>query len=517
MRILILFIGILTLFSCQGKNTVSTESSIPPQNCIKEKTKVRQAITQQQRDSVVEVIKKERELRKMGEYENLNDMNAKKITVNLDTIGFANKEALYAVLKTHIKQQTAEKRKREIERDGNNDIMVTYVGYNYFHNMDNVFEVLKSWLIAKHFKFTSTEVYTQRMKEVFQYDGTEVNGYPMVVNSHILGFSRTGGVLKLDDDYAVSLYDDDLLEIPHYVFGVKGFNFLYAPDRDDFNNFPVTMYYIENPRQDYKNYNVDQNMRSEEDMCNPENWKFYFRESIYYQNEYLFNKSNIGLNWLYLNDPTYLTMLYERYGYYGDDRLTQFYIDDVKTMYERDLKYGIKTRFRYFEDDYTSAETNGGSLFANPYSFFGTYRGFDKKFLINKKLLEQFVTLTNGKEDYMYPFIIQEFIATINSKETIDYYNMFFSDNRQVNEQLTKDMRMFLITHLSYYSQKIYDKNPDIAALSPGLSHYSALYSQLYLPQSRAELLAYLKKHKYFGYSDYPGMIEEMRMEHGMW
>ncbi|MGG5507454.1 MULTISPECIES: hypothetical protein [unclassified Myroides] len=513
MRILILFIGLLALFSCQGKDTSSTERFTLPQESIQEKTEIKQANIQQQRDSVLAVIEQERKARQI-EIHSVNNMNAKNIRINLDTIDFVNKEELYAMLKKHIKQKVSEVRKERMVRDGGEDVGIEYVGYNYFHNMDNVFEVLKSWLIAKHFRFPSTEVYTQRLKEVFQYDGTVVNGYPMVVNSYILGFSRTGGILKLDDDYAVSLYDDDLLEIPHYVFGVKGFSFLYASGYLDFNEFPASMYYVENPVQS----NIDEDtIKTEEDMYNTTNWEFVFRESIYYQNDYLFNKSKISLNWLYLNDPTYLTMLYERYGYYGDDRLTQFYIDDVKTMYERDLKYDIKTRFRYFEDDYTSAETNGGSLFANPHSFFGTYRGFDKKFLINKKLLEQFVTLTNGKEDYLYPFIIQEFIANINSKETIDYYNMFFSDNRQIDEKLTKDIRMFLIAHLCYYSQKIYDKNPDIAALSPGLSHYSALYSQLYLPESRTELLAYLKKHKYFGYSDYPEMIEEMRMEHGMW
>ena len=75
----------------------------------------------------------------------------------------------------------------------------------------------------------------------------------------------------------------------------------------------------------------------------------------------------------------------------------------------------------------------------------------------------------------------------------------------------------FLVSHLSYYSQKIYDKNPDIAALSPGLSHYSALYSQLYLEESRSELLTYLKKNNYFGYTDYPTMIEKLRKENSMW
>ena len=513
MRGLILFAGILMLLSCQGRKTTSTERSTPAQENLQEKTIEKKLVTQQQRDSVLEVIQKERELRQI-EIHSVNDMNAKNVRVNIDTIDFVNKEALYAVLRKHIKQKVTEDRKIEIEKNGDSDMMISYEGYNYFHNMDNIFAVLKSWLLSKHFKFPSTAVYTQRLKEVFHYDGTVVNGYPMVVNSDILGFSRTGGILKLDDDFAVSLYDDDLLEMPHYVFGVKDFQFLYAPGFYDFNQFPGTMYYIENPVQSNTD---DDSIKTEDEMYDPKNWVLYFRESIYYQNDYLFNKSNIGLNWLYLNNPTYLTMLYERFGYYGDDRLTQIYLEDVKTSYERYLNYDIKTTFRYFEDSYTGAYTNGGSLFANPYSFFGTYRGFDKKFLFNKRLLEQFVTLTNGTEDYIYPFIIQEFIVNLNSKETIDYYNMFFSDNRQVDEDLTKEIRMFLLAHLSYYSQKIYDKNPDIAALSPGLSHYSALYSQLYLEESRSELLTYLKKNNYFGYPDYPAMIEEIRNEQGMW
>jgi hypothetical protein len=203
-------------------------------------------------------------------------------------------------------------------------------------------------------------------------------------------------------------------------------------------------------------------------------------------------------------------MLYETFGYYGDDRLIQFYIEDVKTSYERFLKYGIRAYFKYQP---VGMATNSPTLLANPNFFFGTYRPYDNMFLVNKKLLEQFVSLTNGTEDYIYPFIIQDFI---NNLESSKYYDRYFEDNLIDNHKV-KELKMFLVSHLSYYSQKIYDKNPDIAALSPGLSHYSALYSQLYLEESRSELLTYLKKNNYFGYPDYPAMIEEIRNEQGMW
>ncbi|MDM1046013.1 hypothetical protein HX004_08760 [Myroides sp. 1354] len=477
---------LLTISSCQGK--VKQEErviNITSETQQQEQQQPRPLLDPMTVDSVKDVLKIA--YNKMRETENINWIYGEgglykyRDIVYLDTISFKGKEEFYQKIKIDIQETLDYRVNEENERAKVDNVeprySFNYGGYDYFDAFQYIFPILEQWLQSKHYKIPTTEVYKQRMNEVFGFAGQIKNNFPLVEDKgQLYCFSINAGRANIEEEerYLIELGNYNLL-FPKYFYNYKGYNFIYA-SLNNWRGIPSTMF-------------------DEKEMKDTKNWKAAIRESIYHENNYLFNKSAISLNWLYLHDQEFLTMLYETFGYYGDDRLTQFYIDDVKDTFERFLKYGISP----FSQDLQP------SLFNNHQRMFGTYRPYDNKFLINRKLLEKFVLLTNGKEDYMYPFILQYTVSSI----------MGGLDSN--DQEIYRELDIFLVSHLCYYSQKIYDKNPDIAALSPGLSHYSALYSQLYLPESRTELLTYLKKHKYFGYSDYPEMIEEMRMEHGMW
>ena len=500
-NILIVLMLSLSLLSCQGKETKED-------NVTTSALEVQEKQDQQQPkplldfiaiDSIKAVLKQE--YTKMREKENMNwiydrGLSKYRDVIYLDSISFKGKEAFYQKVKIDIENTLAYQKDYENERAKVDNeeprYSYTYGGYDYFDTFQYIFSIVEVHLKTKNFVFPTAEVYKQRMKEVFGFSGQVKNSFPLMEeNGQLFCFSLNAGRPNYPyEPDEIEFYGSDYLVLPYYFYNYSGYNFIYTSLKN-WEGIPSTMF-------------------NEMEMRDTKNWTAKIRESIYHENNYLFNKSAISLNWLYLHDQEFLTMLYETFGYYGDDRLTRFYIEDVKTSYERFLKYGIRAYFKYQP---VGIATDSPTLLANPNFFFGTYRPYDNKFLINKKLLEQFVSLTNGTEDYIYPFIIQDFI---NNLESSKYYDRYFEDNLIDNHKV-KELKMFLVSHLSYYSQKIYDKNPDIAALSPGLSHYSALYSQLYLEESRAVLLEYLKKNNYFGYRDYPAMIEEIRAEQGMW
>lgn len=482
---------LLTISSCHGKiKQEERVANITPETQQQEREQLRSLIDPMAVDSVKEVLKVT--YKKMRETENINwphgNENSMKMNkvLFLDSLIFKGKEEFFFKVKKHMDFVFERDRlyeERYMEENG--EVLGynrSYFGYDFFDVFHYLFPIVETYLNTKNFVFPTDEVYKQRMNEVFGFNEQIVNDFPLMKeNLQLYCFSMNGGQPNFPyEPDEIEDYGNDQLVLPYYFYNLKGYNFIYSSTKT-WNSLPDLL--VANNEQELKKlYDVSK-------------WKISIKESIYHENNYLFNKSAISLNWLYLHDQEFLTMLYETFGYYGDDRLTQFYIDDVKDTFERFLKYGISP----FSQDLQP------SLFNNHQRMFGTYRPYDKKFLINKKLLEQFVLLTNGKEDYMYPFILQYTVSSIMGSLDLN------------DEEIYRELDLFLVSHLCYYSQKIYDKNPDIAALSPGLSHYSALYSQLYLPESRTELLTYLKKHKYFGYSDYPEMIEEMRMEHGMW
>ncbi|EHQ41999.1 hypothetical protein [Myroides odoratus] len=484
--LIVLMLG-LSLLSCHGKVKEKQEDNVTTSAFEVQETQDQQQpkplLDSIAVDSIKAVLKQE--YTKMREKENINwiydrGLSKYRDVIYLDSISFKGKEAFYQKVSLDINKANNKRRKNEDERAKFDNeeprYSYNYGGYYYFDAFQYIFPIVEVYLKTKKFVFPTTEVYQQRMNEVFGFSGQIKNSFPLMEdNGQLYCFSANAGLANIDEEDRVLIENNYNILFPHYFYNYSGYNFIYTSLKN-WQGIPSTMF-------------------NEMEMKDTKNWTAKIRESIYHENNYLFNKSAISLNWLYLHDQEFLTMLYETFGYYGDDRLTQFYIEDVKDTFERFLNYGISP----FSQDLQP------SLFNNHQRMFGTYRPYDNKFLINKELLEKFVTLTNGSKDYMYPFILQYTVSSIMSSLDLS------------EEEIYRELNLFIACHLSYYSQKIYDKNPDIAALSPGLSHYSALYSQLYLEESRAVLLEYLKKNNYFGYPDYPAMIEEIRTEQGMW
>ena len=374
---------LLTISSCQGKvkqeeRVVNITSETQQQEQGQEQEQPRPLLDPIAVDSVKEALKVA--YKKMRETENINWIYGEgglykyRDIVYLDTISFKGKEEFYQKIKIDI-QETLDYQKNEENERAKADNMeprysYNYGGYDYFDAFQYIFPILKQWLQSKHYRLPTAEVYKQRMSEVFGFVGEIKNNFPLVEdNSQLYCFSINAGRTNIEEEerYLIELGNYNLL-FPKYFYNYKGYNFIYT-SLNNWRGIPSTMF-------------------DEKEMKNTKNWKAAIRESIYHENNYLFNKSAISLNWLYLHDQEFLTMLYETFGYYGDDRLTQFYIDDVKTSYERFLKFGFKVFFKYQP---VGMYTDSPTLLANPNFFFGTYRPYDNKSLINKKLLEQLV------------------------------------------------------------------------------------------------------------------------------
>ncbi|WP_413514124.1 hypothetical protein [Myroides odoratus] len=471
----------LCLNSCQSK-TQEQKIRIEAPNSLEQPTPL---LDPMRIDSLEKVLKTE--YKKMREIDNINwnhgteGIATEGFILYLDSISFEGKEEFYKKVKLDIERFNARRRKYQDERAAEENetpqYSYNYSGYDFFDGFQYFFPIVEEYLKRKAFKFPTIETYKHRMQEVFGFGGQIKNNFPLVKDNGKLNcFSVNAGDPNSPyDEDKIAFYGSDYLVLEYYFYNYIGYPFIYT-SLNAWNGIPESMY-------------------KEQEMKDTKNWQARIKESIYHENNYLFNKSNASLNWLYLHDQEFLTMLYEDFGYYGDDQLAEFYIMDVKLTFERLLNYGISPINQNLQP----------SLFNNYQSMFGTYRPYDTQYLINKKLLEKFVTLTNSKEDYIYPYILQ--YAAINMMNNLD----------KPEEEVYRTLYLFLSAHLLYYNQQIYNNIPEIGALSPALSHDSALYTVLYVEETRKALLTYLKKTNYLGYADYPQMIENMRVENDLW
>lgn len=491
-KLIVLFIIALSFVSCQGKQReeVAKESHDTPS--INHKV-----YDSNNTDSVKEALKKEYKLRREDTNSNwpYGDRGMRDFMqyIKLDDLIFQGKEEFYRKIKQDIENAIVWQKEYEDEsaKEEHREVRYSYAysGYDYFDVFQYTFPITVEYLKKNNFTFPSTDIFKKRMKEVFGYDGQVKNSFPKVKeDNQLYCFSINAGQPNYPEQYSES----DMLEehgerslFRFYFYSYTGYNFIYT-SFPDWGGTPANMYKVE-------------------EMRDTKNWMVPMRENIYHQNNYIFNNSDISLKWLYQHDQEFLTMLYERFGYYGDDKLTQLYVNDIKEAFERELTYDIKVNFEYTP---IGVNTDSPTLLANLDLFFGTYRSYDNKFLINKRLLEQLVKQTNSKTDYIYPFMIQKFVIKLDQ---VNYDNCF-SDQNKISE-----FKMFLLAHLSYYSQKMYEKNLNMETYSPILMSQSVLYNELMIEKSRNKLLSYLKKNNYFGYSDYLSMIEKIRKESSVW